>query len=224
MTEAIKNRKNLIVLLAAFFAVYVFWGSTYLAIKYTIDMGSFPHEFSGYRHVSDEGVRATFEEVWGVALQGEPGLRIRSLTTRPGTSNDSAVSPSLPSSCSHGAGETHPRASSLPSRRPRRLLRRPLASVAPSGRSASRRAPRTPTMAPRERREAGWASERARPSKRRASTANLPTSTTKTSASAGSARPIPGARATSGERAPRQGVVIEVRTRYEAASLACQPL
>ena len=37
MTEAIKNRKNLIVLVAAFFAVYVFWGSTYLAIKYTIE-------------------------------------------------------------------------------------------------------------------------------------------------------------------------------------------
>lgn len=37
MTEAITNRKNLIVLLAAFFAVYVFWGSTYLAIKYTIE-------------------------------------------------------------------------------------------------------------------------------------------------------------------------------------------
>ena len=36
MTEAITNRKNLIVLIAAFFAVYVFWGSTYLAIKYTI--------------------------------------------------------------------------------------------------------------------------------------------------------------------------------------------
>jgi drug/metabolite transporter (DMT)-like permease len=37
MTEAIKTHKNLIVLLAAFFAVYVFWGSTYLAIKYTIE-------------------------------------------------------------------------------------------------------------------------------------------------------------------------------------------
>jgi len=37
MTEAIKNRKNLIVLLAAFFAVYVFWGSTYLAIKLSIE-------------------------------------------------------------------------------------------------------------------------------------------------------------------------------------------
>jgi len=37
MTEMISNRKNLIVLIAAFFAVYVFWGSTYLAIKYTIE-------------------------------------------------------------------------------------------------------------------------------------------------------------------------------------------
>ena len=37
MREAITNRKNLIVLIAAFFAVYVFWGSTYLAIKYTIE-------------------------------------------------------------------------------------------------------------------------------------------------------------------------------------------
>ena len=37
MTEAITNRKNLIVLIAAFFAVYVIWGSTYLAIKYSIE-------------------------------------------------------------------------------------------------------------------------------------------------------------------------------------------
>jgi formate dehydrogenase major subunit len=40
------------------------------------DMGSFPHEFTGYRHVSDDAVRASFEAVWGVQLQGEPGLRI----------------------------------------------------------------------------------------------------------------------------------------------------
>jgi formate dehydrogenase major subunit len=40
------------------------------------DMGSFPHEFSGYRHVSDDGVRAVFEEAWNVGLKGEPGLRI----------------------------------------------------------------------------------------------------------------------------------------------------
>ncbi|NIJ36055.1 formate dehydrogenase major subunit [Sphingopyxis panaciterrae] len=40
------------------------------------DMGSFPHEFSGYRHVSDAAVRETFEAAWGVTLDSEPGLRI----------------------------------------------------------------------------------------------------------------------------------------------------
>ena len=40
------------------------------------DMGSFPHELPGYRHVSDAGVRAGFENVWGVAHEAEPGLRI----------------------------------------------------------------------------------------------------------------------------------------------------
>jgi formate dehydrogenase major subunit len=40
------------------------------------DMGSFPHEFSGYRHVSDDNVRETLEALWGVPLDREPGLRI----------------------------------------------------------------------------------------------------------------------------------------------------
>ncbi len=40
------------------------------------DMGSFPHEFPGYRHVSDDATRASFESLWGVPLQSEPGLRI----------------------------------------------------------------------------------------------------------------------------------------------------
>jgi formate dehydrogenase major subunit len=40
------------------------------------DMGSFPHEYTGYRHVSDDAVRQTFEQAWGVPLQSEPGLRI----------------------------------------------------------------------------------------------------------------------------------------------------
>ncbi|MGE3745143.1 MAG: formate dehydrogenase subunit alpha [Sphingomonadaceae bacterium] len=40
------------------------------------DMGSFPHEFSGYRHVSDDATRKLFEEAWGVPLDAEPGLRI----------------------------------------------------------------------------------------------------------------------------------------------------
>ena len=40
------------------------------------DMGSFPHEFSGYRHVSDNTVRHIFEAVWKTNLDAEPGLRI----------------------------------------------------------------------------------------------------------------------------------------------------
>lgn len=40
------------------------------------DMGSFPHEFSGYRHVSDDAVRSIFDSLWGVTLDPEPGLRI----------------------------------------------------------------------------------------------------------------------------------------------------
>jgi formate dehydrogenase major subunit len=40
------------------------------------DMGSFPHELPGYRHVSDSTTRAQFEDVWGVTIQPEPGLRI----------------------------------------------------------------------------------------------------------------------------------------------------
>jgi len=40
------------------------------------DMGSFPHEFVGYRHVSDDATRELFEDLWGVKLEREPGLRI----------------------------------------------------------------------------------------------------------------------------------------------------
>ena len=40
------------------------------------DMGSFPHELSGYRHVSDDAVRNVFENLWGTTLLAEPGLRI----------------------------------------------------------------------------------------------------------------------------------------------------
>ncbi|MGD0501919.1 MAG: formate dehydrogenase subunit alpha [Steroidobacteraceae bacterium] len=45
-------------------------------VQGSCDMGSFPHEFPGYRHVSDDAVRALFETAWGVSLQNEPGLRI----------------------------------------------------------------------------------------------------------------------------------------------------
>jgi len=40
------------------------------------DMGSFPHEFPGYRHISDDATRRIYEELWGVTLDQEPGLRI----------------------------------------------------------------------------------------------------------------------------------------------------
>jgi formate dehydrogenase major subunit len=45
-------------------------------VQGSCDMGSFPHEFPGYRHVSDDTVRHLFETTWGVGLQSEPGLRI----------------------------------------------------------------------------------------------------------------------------------------------------
>ena len=45
-------------------------------VQGSCDMGSFPHELPGYRHISDSTVRAEFEGAWGVALSPEPGLRI----------------------------------------------------------------------------------------------------------------------------------------------------
>ena len=45
-------------------------------VQGSCDMGSFPHEFSGYRHVSNDAVRRLFEADWKVPLQFEPGLRI----------------------------------------------------------------------------------------------------------------------------------------------------
>jgi formate dehydrogenase major subunit len=45
-------------------------------VQGSCDMGSFPHEFSGYRHISDPVARALFEAEWGCELDAEPGLRI----------------------------------------------------------------------------------------------------------------------------------------------------
>jgi formate dehydrogenase major subunit len=45
-------------------------------VQGSCDMGSFPHEFSGYRHVSDDATRALFESMWKVHLSAEQGLRI----------------------------------------------------------------------------------------------------------------------------------------------------
>ncbi|MDD2767400.1 MAG: formate dehydrogenase subunit alpha [Methylococcus sp.] len=45
-------------------------------VQGSCDMGSFPHELPGYRHVSDDTVRAQFEAAWNAKLSPEPGLRI----------------------------------------------------------------------------------------------------------------------------------------------------
>ncbi len=45
-------------------------------VQGSCDMGSFPHELTGYRHVSDDVVRQQFEAVWNARLDSEPGLRI----------------------------------------------------------------------------------------------------------------------------------------------------
>ncbi|MDA8251225.1 MAG: formate dehydrogenase subunit alpha [Rhodospirillales bacterium] len=45
-------------------------------VQGSCDMGSFPHELTGYRHISGDAVRATFEAAWGRPLDREPGLRI----------------------------------------------------------------------------------------------------------------------------------------------------
>ena len=43
------------------------------------DMGSFPHELSGYRHVADPEARALFDEAWETTIDHEPGLRINNM-------------------------------------------------------------------------------------------------------------------------------------------------
>ncbi len=45
-------------------------------VQGSCDMGSFPHELPGYRHVSDSTTRHLFEQAWGVTINPEPGLRI----------------------------------------------------------------------------------------------------------------------------------------------------
>lgn len=45
-------------------------------VQGSCDMGSFPHEYSGYRHVSDDATRALFETAWRMPQDKEPGYRI----------------------------------------------------------------------------------------------------------------------------------------------------
>ena len=45
-------------------------------VQGSCDMGSFPHELPGYRHISNPKTREIFEKVWGRKIKAEPGLRI----------------------------------------------------------------------------------------------------------------------------------------------------
>ncbi|TCO70508.1 formate dehydrogenase subunit alpha [Rhodovulum euryhalinum] len=45
-------------------------------VQGSCDMGSFPHELPGYRHVHDAEVRGMYEKLWNVTISDEPGLRI----------------------------------------------------------------------------------------------------------------------------------------------------
>jgi len=48
-------------------------------VQGSCDMGSFPHELPGYRHVKNPDVRAIYEKAWGVQIDPEPGLRINNM-------------------------------------------------------------------------------------------------------------------------------------------------
>ncbi len=48
-------------------------------VQGSCDMGSFPHELPGYRHVSDDATRESFEAIWGAKLDNAPGLRITNM-------------------------------------------------------------------------------------------------------------------------------------------------
>jgi formate dehydrogenase major subunit len=48
-------------------------------VQGSCDMGSFPHELTGYRHVSDDATRESFEALWGAKLDNAPGLRITNM-------------------------------------------------------------------------------------------------------------------------------------------------
>jgi formate dehydrogenase major subunit len=45
-------------------------------VQGSCDLGSFPHELPGYRHVSNDAARQIFEQRWARTLDPEPGLRI----------------------------------------------------------------------------------------------------------------------------------------------------
>ena len=140
-------------------------------VQGSCDMGSFPHEFSGYRHVSDDATREMFERMWGVPLSKEPGLRIPNMIDeavdgsfkwplRPGRGHrpvrprHASTSPRAcarwnASSC-RISSSTRRRATPMSSCPARRSWRRTAPSPTPSAASAacarrSRRSPAWPT-------------------------------------------------------------------------------
>ncbi len=48
-------------------------------VQGSCDMGSFPHEYPGYRHVAGDEVREIYEKAWGRQLDREPGMRINNM-------------------------------------------------------------------------------------------------------------------------------------------------
>ena len=61
-------------------------------VQGSCDMGSFPHELPGYRHISDSTVRSTFEAAWGVALPATPGMTAAAISSpMRGTSSNAVI-------------------------------------------------------------------------------------------------------------------------------------
>ncbi len=69
-------------------------------VQGSCDMGSFPHELPGYRHVSDDAVRDMFEKLWESRSRTEPGLRIPTCSTPPSTAPSRASTCRARTSCS----------------------------------------------------------------------------------------------------------------------------
>jgi formate dehydrogenase major subunit len=64
------------------------------------DMGSFPHELPGYRHISGSEVRDVFEKLWGVELNPEPGFAFPTCSMRRSTAHSAASTSRARTSCS----------------------------------------------------------------------------------------------------------------------------
>jgi formate dehydrogenase major subunit len=69
-------------------------------VQGSCDMGSFPHELPGYRHVKARKCATIFEKLWGVELESEPGLRIPTCWMPPSTAPSRASTSRARTSCS----------------------------------------------------------------------------------------------------------------------------